>query len=313
MSHEIDTMAYFGSVPWHKLGTPVQAAMTAAEALKAAGLDWNVAKVPVHFPSSPGYITVPGHYVTVREDRQAGLGVVGSDYTVLQNREAFSFFDAIVGEKLAIYHTAGSLKGGQTVWLLAKLPQSFLVAGVDKVEGYVLLRNSHDGSSAVAVLNTPVRVVCWNTLTQALHGSGQYRIRHTASMGEKVRAAREALGIASQSLLAFGEQAELLARRKLNAQMVEQFIQGLGLQKQENESARATNKRDELLMLIDTGYGHKDPAIKGTLWTAYNAATQLVDHARGERSDDTKLGSLWFGAGAQFKEKALEVATRLAQ
>ena len=320
MSHHVDTMAYYGSVPWHKLGTQVDKVMTAAEALVAAGLSWAVKKVPALYTGTTqnshgsGIFTVPNKFVTVREDNEQALGVVGSDYTVLQNKEAFSFFDAIVGEKLAIYHTCGSLKGGQLVWLLAKLPQSIKVLGVDQVDGYVLLRNSHDGSSAVSVLNTPVRVVCWNTLSAALSGADKaFHIRHTASMGQKVKAAREALGIVSQSLLEFGQQAELLARTKLNTQMVDQFLQGLGMGKKEGESSRAENKRDAVLQLIDTGYGNRQDAIKGSLWTAYNAVTQLVDHNDGERSDDTKLGSLWFGAGAQLKAKALEVATTLAK
>jgi phage/plasmid-like protein (TIGR03299 family) len=193
MAHELEirngeaSMFYVNEVPWHGLGTRLSGPATAAEAIKAAKLDWTVAKVPLYAVQGETSVRVPDAYGVIREDLWGQpacpvLGIVGKHYTPLQNAEAFTFFDPIVGQNAAIYHTAGAIRDGERIWLLAKLPSQIVVVGDDVADKYLLLSNSHDGGSAVQVKFTPVRVVCNNTLTLALSSGPTIRVAHTRNM-----------------------------------------------------------------------------------------------------------------------------------
>ena len=150
MSHEIDTMAYVGETPWHKLGVNLGGEnVTAKEMVAKAGLDWTVQKQPIHFMGEGKSVTIPDNYAIVRTDRNKALGVVGSVYTPLQNAKAFEFMDEIIGEGRAAYHTAGSLMGGRRVWVLVDMKNEAEIVPGDTVKSYALLTNGHDGRSMV--------------------------------------------------------------------------------------------------------------------------------------------------------------------
>ena len=176
MSHNLNvtnnktSMMYIGESPWHKLGTKLDKPATAFEAIQAAQLDFMVVKFPIKTVRHE--LPVENHFATVRTDTLQTLGVVGSRYEPIQNKDAFDAFDTLVGEGEAIYHTAGALGKGERIWLLAKLPDYIRVNLNDIVEKYLLLVNSHDGSGSVKVKLTPIRVVCENTLSMALQGDG---------------------------------------------------------------------------------------------------------------------------------------------
>ena len=192
MAHEIyikkdgkAAMMYVGEDPWHGLGTKLVNPPTSLEAIRAAGLDWEVDKFPLfaQFGKDRQFMKKVDRYALMPVDRIESpdcpvLGVVGQDYGIVQNRDAFTFFDPIISEKLATYETAGALGEGERVWVLAKLPGDIVVHKDDKVIKYLLLVNSHTGMASVQIKLTPVRVVCNNTLTMALSFGESMRIPH---------------------------------------------------------------------------------------------------------------------------------------
>ncbi len=239
MSHEIDTTTgkaacFVTKEPaWHRLGKVIREAATSAEAIKLAGLDWTIEQWELQAHAVRGgesqTANCPSRVANVRTDTNAVLGVVGRSYRVFQNAEAFDFMDGIVGEKLAMYETAGALKGGKRIWMLARIPKEYRV-GEDVVKPYVLLTNTHDGSRALRMLPTTVRVVCNNTLSLALGQSASHEglsIYHWPKLESRVTEARKKLGVISSRLDQFGEEMQALSDRKLSAAETKDYFRGL--------------------------------------------------------------------------------------
>jgi phage/plasmid-like protein (TIGR03299 family) len=312
-------MMYAGQLPWHGLGTPVSTEVTASEAIKLAGLSWKVELQPVFAGAGLVQTCVAGVKATVRNSDQRALGVVGDRYMPVQNEDAFAFFDSVVGEGQAIYHTAGSLDGGRRVWVLAKLPGEVRLQQDEVTEKYLLLMNSHDGSTALRMLFTPVRVVCQNTLNLALRGGAAegIAIRHTASATTRIDQARRALGLANEYYANFSvEAARLMAAPYADMQMrglVETLFPG----NLDDLSTRTQHHRDKVLELFEFGQGHA--RIRGTAWAALNAVAEFADHYRsprvrpGDSRDEKRLSSVWMGSAATLKRAAHEaISSQLA-
>lgn len=207
MAHNIEynkakgTHSFFSKkeMPWHNLGQIVEDAKTSSEVLKLANLDFEVITAPNHAKYGEEYIRNPLSFSTVRTDNKEVLGTVGNKYKVLQNTEAFNFFDDIVGSKEAIFETAGVLGEGQKIFITAKLPDYIIIDGGlsdDTIEQYLLLTNDHTGSESAQITFTPVRVVCNNTLNMALRGATNvYRIRHTKSIKSRLDEVARLMGL----------------------------------------------------------------------------------------------------------------------
>ena len=196
MSANVETMFSVRETPWHGLGRIIMDAPASREALELAGLDWQVESRNIY--SGTGAM-IPGYRANVRSTDDAVLGVVSDRYRIVQNEEAFQFTDDLLGEGVT-YETAGSLQGGKKVWMLARLPRKYLIAG-DQVEPYLVIFNSHDGSSGVKVAMTPIRVVCQNTLNLALNTAKRsWTARHTENVLLRVQDARETLQLDSNKL-----------------------------------------------------------------------------------------------------------------
>ena len=196
MPANVETMFSVRETPWHGLGRIIMDAPARREALEMAGLDWQVESRNIY--SGTGAV-IPGYRANVRSTDDAVLGVVSDRYRIVQNEEAFQFTDDLLGEGVT-YETAGSLQGGKKVWMLARLPRKYLIAG-DQVEPYLVIFNSHDGSSGVKVAMTPIRVVCQNTLNLALNTAKRsWTARHTENVLLRVQDARETLQLDSNKL-----------------------------------------------------------------------------------------------------------------
>jgi phage/plasmid-like protein (TIGR03299 family) len=313
MGHNINesggkpSMMYVGEVPWHRLGTRLDKPATAAEAIEAAGLGFTVERM--RLKTQAPELPVEGHFATVRTDTMDVLGVVGSRYTPIQNKDAFTMFDALVGEGEAIYHTAGALGKGERIWLLAKLPDYIRVNGDDIVEKFLLLTNSHDGSGTVRVKLTPIRVVCENTLTIALAGAEQeVCIRHTANAQIKLKEAHEVLGLSNWLYTELNRIFSQMNDKKVNGREMKDYVRAIFPEPPRvYHRSHAAKIQEKVIELAETGAGAE--LTKGTLWGTYNAVMEFVDHCRPANADEaSRLKSIWFGSGERIKKLAFRVA-----
>jgi phage/plasmid-like protein (TIGR03299 family) len=317
MSHNLEqrdgqtSMFYTGDVPWHQLGRRLNNPATAAEAMEAARLDYTVVKRPMKaIIHNRHFADVPNAFATVRIDTNVVLGVVGSRYEPVQNRDAFNFFDPIIDRSEAVFHTAGALGRGERCWILAKMPDHIRVGKKgDPVEKFVLLYNSHDGSSHIRVKLTPIRVVCNNTLTAALQGSeSEVRIKHTASATDKLQEAHQILGLTNQLYQQLDYIFNRMALRKVTGQQLVDYVKTLIPDNPDAESnARTENMRNKIIEIHDT---QADAAVhRGNLFGAFQAVTELTDHFSNQKDPSKQLRSIWFGgSGEQLKLRAFKLA-----
>ncbi len=318
MPANIDSMAYYGEVPWHRQGTRLDRPATAAEAMVAAGLDWEVTKVPLYFAGPHSDVKVRDRYAMCRVDRLGAddggqLAVVGRDYCPLQDHEAFAFLDPVVGEGGAVYHTAGSLQGGRRIWMLAKLPGEIRVTGDDVTEKYVLLSNSHDGTSAVRVGFTPIRVVCQNTLNFALHGMGGISIRHYPDVSQRVKQAHQLLGIINETYDTAEVVFQQMARTPMTGNRLDAYFEQVMPLSEDDDAKREKieQRHERLRELFETGDGNDLPGVRGSLWAGYNAVTQWVDRESYTSRNKEPLRTIWFGNGERLKRQAFEAAEQM--
>lgn len=223
MSAEVETMFYTRVAPWHGLGTCVENAPGSQEALKVAGLDWKVVQKPIF--TEEGQL-VGGFKANIRDRDNQILGVVTDRYKVVQNEEAFAFTDQLLGEGIT-YETAGSLQGGRRTWILAKLPQRYIISG-DEITPYLVFMNSHDGTGAIKAAMTPIRVVCQNTLNLALSNAKRsWSANHVGNINGKLDDARYTLLYADKYMAELWRSIDRLNQIRLSDQKVYEYINAL--------------------------------------------------------------------------------------
>lgn len=276
MSAEVESMFYTGEPPWHKLGTPVKEALSAADAIHAAGLDWSVDSQRAYTQEG---MPIEGWRVNRRTSDGAVLGVVSERYKIVQNAEAFSFVDSLL-DMDARFETAGSLRGGKRVWVMARLPEEYKVLG-DPVTTYLTFTNGHDGSHAVQSVVSPVRVVCQNTLNYALASAARsWSMVHSMNIHSRMDEARHQLGIVSQYMQALEKDAEQLVAIPLTAKdWIE--VTELLMPPVEREPVRVTTTRK----MIETAMYRPDAREwSGTGWGAMQAAAWVTTHTEAPRA-----------------------------
>ena len=289
MSHEVETMMYTREKPWHGLGTMVAEAPTSADALRLAGLDWTVEQRPVYLENAA--VPVPNYKANVRDRDGKVLGIVTDRYQVVQNADAFSWTDELIGGDVR-YETAGSLREGKKIWLLAKMPAA-KVAG-DDVEPYLCFSNTHDGSGAVKVCMTPVRVVCNNTLNLALSSAKRsWAMKHVGDMTAKLDEARRTLELADRYMMHLDGAAIQLANVTVTDEKLEKILNEMfPLKDNATERQKNTVKavKDEFMIC----YFMPDLAkFRGTGWGVVNAMADMVDHSSPRRDTATYLETNW--------------------
>lgn len=221
MAANVESMFYVRETPWHGLGTRVMEAPDSRKALIAAGLDWNVVQEPIYTETED---LIGGYKANIRDSDRRVLGVVTDRYKVIQNREAFAFTDELLGAGVR-YETAGSLQGGRKVWMLAHMPHEYIISG-ERISPYLLFSNTHDGSGAIKVALTPVRVVCNNTLNLALSTAKRsWSMIHTGDIKGKLQEARDTLFMAEKYMDSLGKEFETLRKKSLTDKQAMEYIE----------------------------------------------------------------------------------------
>lgn len=292
MAANVESMFYVREVPWHGLGTMVQDAPTSEEALRLAGLDWDVLQTPVFMQNG---IEIPNYKANVRSTDNACLGIVTDKYKVVQNREAFEFTDAIVGETedgVVKYETAGSLAGGKRIWLLAKMPTKNVVG--DAVDPYMVFTNSHDGTGAIRIAMTPIRVVCQNTLNMAMNtAKRQWSTKHVGNMQAKLEEARLCLQLANEYMINLDIEADRLANAKLYEEQIAEILDEMFPVK-EDATERKKNTIVQFKNNFWTAYSMPDiQKFENSAWKAVNAMSDVITHAAPQRNTPTYNENRW--------------------
>jgi phage/plasmid-like protein (TIGR03299 family) len=331
---------------WHGLGQILAEPATAEQAIKESGLDFTVEKQPVYVPvrklnredatgkdnilCSRGdagttygeLVQVKGKFATYRSDDGTPFGVVGNGYEIVQNRDAFSFFDAIVGDGEAIYETAGALGDGETIFITAKLPSYIRVGnGDDVVEKYLLLTSSHDGSGAIKAMFTPIRVVCNNTLNAALNSNAaRVTIRHTKSAHENLKKAHKVLGIANalsaELEVIFNDMAKVRITDKQLREYIETVVLGNTVErmlKADDQFDLSTRSGNIINAIENYAFNHETQQLettKGTAFGAYQAITGYYQNVKSYGSNEDKMETILLGNSYQKMQGALVLATQ---
>ena len=326
MSHEISRIkgvdeAYYAENPaWHRLGQVTENALTSQGAIRMAHLDWNVLQSPVFFdPDGDGqYQQANNSIVNYRADTNDVLGIVTKQYKIVQNEEAFDFMDSLLSSGDIRYESAGALKGGRIVWILARIPGDICVSSDEDVtRKYMLLYNSHDGTKSVRVSPTNVRVVCWNTLQVAIASrDNEVSIRHKGSIKDKLQDARKVLQIVNKGYDTFAQKAEILAQKTISVDEFEKFVRVIEpdvANPEEKDLKNLERRRDKIRSyFVSESQWAMENNLPVTAWTALNAVTAHNTHGKKGRKDPARqFESCFIGAGARDSASALNKALEL--
>jgi len=316
----VETMAYAGDVPWHGLGVSVSNDLTPQQMMQKAGLDWTVEKHDSFVIINDGFGGVKhvptGQQALVRSSDKKVLTNVGEGWNPVQNEEAFNFFNEYVLAGDMEMHTAGSLKGGQMVWALAKVKESFDILGGDQVDSYLLFSNPHQYGKSIDVRFTPIRVVCNNTLSFSLDQkvANSVKMNHRSEFNPEL--VKQQMGIAHEKFAQYREMAEFLATKRFSMDSLIQYYnevfprtyvgkKGNNVQKFEDLTSNAKKAYELLEVQPGAKFG------EGSWWQALNSVTYLTDHVMG-RDVDTRLASAWYGVNQTRKIKAANKAVEYA-
>ncbi len=316
MAANVETMFYVNSdgrgTPWHGLGQEVKEALNSQEALIAAGLNWRVVQKPLYINTGNGFKQVEGQFANVRETDNLFLGNVSDKYKIVQNEDAFSFTDNLLGEGVT-YETAGSLSNGKKVWMLARMPETTLVG--DKTIPYLVFTNSFDGKGSIRVAITPVRVVCQNTLNLALAKAVRaWSTKHVGNIEDKLEEAKKTLELANVYMKNLQKSAIELANDVISNIDFKLFTETLlPITDDMLGNIKAQEAVEEDRKLLTKAY-FETPDIEqfvGTKWGVINAVSDMATHTQPKRFTVTGQENRFMKTveGNELIDKAYELLT----
>jgi phage/plasmid-like protein (TIGR03299 family) len=315
-----------GEKAWHGLGQVVDTAMTSAQCIELANLDYEVQIQPnftrvISEEGTEQYIEKPNEFSTVRMDTKVPLGTVKGRYEVVQNKDAFGFFDAIIDSGEAIFETAGALGEGERIFVTAKLPEDLLVGG-EPCNKYILLTNSHDGTSSILAGFTSIRVVCNNTLQAAMKGlNNKVMIEHRIGAKDRLSEAYKLMNIGSKYMDEVGEIFNQMAKTKMEDNTLKSYIEGVmksdyiapKFDEEQNEiiSTRLKNQVNAIYEFALSHPTQTTDAARGTVWGAYNSISGYYNYLHKYKSEEQKFSSQMFGNANNKILKAFSKAIEL--
>jgi len=311
---------------WHGLGQVVEEAMTAEQAIELANLDYEVKKTTLHAAIEEasvdgGFVKINDKFATYRADTAKPLGIVGSRYEIVQNKDAFAFFDAIIDSGEAIFETAGALGDGERIFVTAKLPDDMLVNG-EVCNKYIILTNSHDGTSSIVAGFTSIRVVCNNTLQAAMRDlTNKVLIQHRVGAKERLQEAYKVMGIASKYMSEVNDAFNLMAKTSIEDAQLKQFITDImmpeyKLKNEEEQEKLSTRFINQVTSIYDFALSHptqQTDAARGTVWGAYNSISGYYNYIQKYKNDEQKFVSQMFGNANNKITKAFNRALELTK
>ncbi|NEO83805.1 MAG: DUF932 domain-containing protein [Spirulina sp. SIO3F2] len=336
MSHEFDSGMFTTQKAWHGLGNVLDAApRTTAEAITAAGMNWQVLEQPLLTCSDAEALeTLEDWKVLKRSDNGTVLHVCPKTWTPVQNAEAFNFFDPIIQDGDVTIDAAVSLREGKRIAITAKVKDGIgEVLPGDEVEQYLVLYNAHDGSLSLGIMFSSIRVVCANTLNWAISDrkrKGGYakfaqgddvaltkkmvRLRHTKNIHSNLNIARDAINISRRQFDLTLEQYRTMAKTPMNTELFRQYLTNifapdLGAGTKNERSVTQWRNYEQLEENFESGVGMDIKGVQGTVWAGYQAVTEFVTHQRGSGKDEieaarNRLNQTWFGTGSKIIETA---------
>lgn len=347
MAHNItqsDHIAYVGEVPWHGLGTAMTDKVTPLEALQIAKLDWEVQtsllqledgrpaisryerpKLEKKGKSRKKADTEKSYQwkATMRSDTKEILGIVGPDYHPFQNRSLARIFEPVVESGAATIETCGSLFGGRKVWMMARMKG--VDEGIrknDEVRRYLLLAHGHDGRLAVRFGLTPIRVVCWNTLSAAVferHAdkktdkdksvSRLVRMLHTANLSHNLETMTKALDAAEELFMLTCEEFRKLASRGVSKADLREYAR-IVVRADKDEKEWTGPQTNKIAQIVDLAVGGKGNT-GSSWWDAYNGVTEYFTWHKGQ-SIETRFDSNWLADGVKENQRAFQLAVDMA-
>lgn len=316
MSHLVESMAYVGDMPWHKLGSRLEKGMTLEVWADKAGLNWEINRSPVMFDTgqeNESLLSFEDKSVLYRSDTGNALSVVGQRYNVVQPREILEFYKDLTEVSGFELETAGVLKGGKKIWALARTGQSTSLKGNDVTNGYVLLATACDGSMATTAQFTSVRVVCNNTLAISLSQGKEGAVKIPHSTQFNAQEVKKQLGISVSSWDNFMYQMKTLSERKVSLKEARDFYHQVLISPHQSGSENAGTKSIAKAISLFEGNG-RGSQLESSRHTAYgllNSITEFVDHEKRAITAEHRMDSAWFGHGATTKKKALDAALSL--
>lgn len=331
-----ENFSLFGSRnPWFGVGTNISTATTIEEGIKLAELDWQVACEQLYLSGeeaklpdgSPSGVFMRGAAVpalaTIRKDTNKLLGVVKPGYKVLQNLDAFRWFQPFLDSGQAKLEMAGCLSNGRHIFILARITIDPIdVLDGDPVICYLLLANGHDGTMAVTMGLTPIRVECSNTLAAALDNehSKLLRVVHDKNLTGNLDLVQSAVNLAKRQFEASIDGYKLMAARGIKSEDLKAYVRNVFAPKAEQRKnpdrkrveLEAVDKiYDKVVTLFESGAGTDIPGVRGSAWGAYNAINEYLLYVRG-RNQNARLNSIFFGTAANLNQRAHAVALGIA-
>jgi phage/plasmid-like protein (TIGR03299 family) len=292
--------------------------MTSEEAIKLANLDYEVAKTSIHakiIKETDNWAEFKDRFATYRTDTNQPLGIVGGRYEIVQNREAFGFFDAIIDKGEAIFETAGVLDNGKRIFVTAKLPEDMLVGG-EECKKYIILTNSHDGSSSIVAGFTTVRIVCNNTLQAALKGlSNRVLIEHRTGARERLSEAHKVMGIGSIYMDEVNKAFNQMAATSISDENLKLYITDVMKPEYKIDDEFSTMLKNQINSIYEFALSHPTQITneaRGTVWGAYNCISGHDNYLKRYFSQEVKFKSQLLGGNGEKKNikafgKALEL------